>query len=282
MEVPAPVCNYRRGEYICTAVCHKISGSYRAKCREHLVKANIKTRNRVTRLAINNEELSVLRAEKLVKSRAAALLRMQKFRADRKLLLLSIENIEVQRIATTLDQIHDGKRIVQVDKVISPTIKKTDIKLKLQPEKITFSAPKPHLRTMQPLEDPEAILGNVIAAIRIVFPQCTSMVVKMLKSKAGDTAQITHTDYVPEVKPVQLKHLKAFHFSAIISIEHDTRLLISKAREEIEVPLHSMVLFRGDMLHAGAAYKTANSRLFISASSTSFPATDDVFLHYSK
>ena len=62
------------------------------------------------------------------------------------------------------------------------------------------------LRSMQPLRKPEAILGNVIVAISIVFPQCSNIIVKMLTSKAGDIAQVTHTDYVAETEPLAKLH----------------------------------------------------------------------------
>lgn len=172
--------------------------------------------------------------------------------------------------------------MVQVDSVISPAITKRDIKLKGKAELITFSSPPPHLRSMHLLKEPTKILGNVLAAIRIVFPQCSNIVVKMLTSEPGDVAQLTHTDYVPEKDPVTQLLLRAYHYSALISIEPNTRLLTSENRDEIDIPLHSMVLWRGDMLHAGAAYENRNSRLFISASSEARPATTDVQLHYAK
>jgi hypothetical protein len=127
---------------------------------------------------------------------------------------------------------------------------------------------------MQPIKDPGAIVGNVIAAIKIVLPQCTYVVVKMLKSEAGDTVQIAHTGYVPDAIPKPVTHLKAFHYSAM------TRLLINKSRDEITIPLHAMVFFRGDMLHAGAKYNFKNSRHFISASTATFPASDDFQLYF--
>ena len=87
---------------------------------------------------------------------------MKKFREDGRLKLLSIEDTEVRRIATALDKIHDGKKIIQVNDVIAPTVRTADIRLKQKAEKIIFFSPEPHLGTMQPVKDPAAILGNVL------------------------------------------------------------------------------------------------------------------------
>jgi hypothetical protein len=45
---------------------------------------------------------------------------MKKFRDDRRLKLLNIEDTEVKRIVKALDEIHDGKKIIQVNDVIAP------------------------------------------------------------------------------------------------------------------------------------------------------------------
>jgi hypothetical protein len=181
--------------------------------------------------------------------------------------LLNIQDTEVKRIVKALDEIHDGKKIIQVNDVIAPTVRTADIRL-AEGKENNFFSPEPHLRTMQPIKDPGAIVGNVIAAIKIVLPQCTYMVVKMLKSEAGDTVQIAHTGYVPDAIPKPVTHFKAFHYSAV------TRLLINKSRDEITIPLHAMVL------HAGAKYNIKNSRHFISASTATFPASDDFQLYF--
>jgi hypothetical protein len=101
---------------------------------------------------------------------------------------------------------------------------------------------------------------------------------KVLKSQAGDTPQTTHTDYVPPDMKIRIANLQEFHYSAVISIEENTRLLVGKSRSSVDIPLHGMIFFRGDMLHAGAGYITHNSRLFMSVSSRPFPATNDVSL----
>ena len=84
---------------------------------------------------------------------------------------------------------------------------------------------------------------------------------KLLHSEAGDTAQLTHTDYVPSnLQPSKLL-LKKFHYSAFISIEENTELLVGESRLVVKIPLYSIHFFRGDMLHAGAGNVIENSSL---------------------
>ena len=161
-----------------------------------------------------------------------------------------------------------------MDNVISETIDPTAIKLKGKVEPITICKEPPYKRTMQRLKKPEDILCDVLEAIKIAFSECYHIVVKLLKSEQGDTQQISHTDYVPQFN--SLRSLSHFHYSAIMNIEENTKLIVGES-EVVKIPLHSMLFFRGDMVHAGAEYEFCNTRLFFSASSDSFPATDDVF-----
>ena len=67
--------------------------------------------------------------------------------------------------------------------------------------------------------------------------------------------------------------------SGLISFQKNTRLLCHEENTEVDIPLHSMLLYRGDFSHAGAAYNKKNCRLFISLSSELYPQTEDVLLH---
>jgi hypothetical protein len=96
---------------------------------------------------------------------------------------------------------------------------------------------------------------------------------KLLKSQGGDTPQTTHTDYVPPDMKMCIANLQEFHYSAVISTEENIKILFGKSRSSVDIPLHGMIFFRGDMLHACASYLTDSSRLFMS-----FPATNDVSL----
>jgi hypothetical protein len=141
-------------------------------------------------------------------------------------------------------------------------------------ESITFSSPcGPYLRSMQEVSRKKfpLYISNIVAAVNVVFPLCRTVNLKVLKSQAGDTPQTTHTDYVPPDMKIRIANLQEFHYSAVISIEENTRLLVGKSRSSVDIPLHGMIFFRGDMLHAGAGDLNHNSRLLMSISSRSFP-----------
>ena len=270
------ICNYKRGNKSCTETCHETSGGIkRSKCKLHLAAANKSSRHR----AIKKSMASGLTGEGIqgIKdlSKRESLTRMRKYRTGRKALLDGIEDPIVKMIAVFLDGIKDNKKYVIVPDIISKDIVPEKIKLVGKIKRITFSDEGVRSkRTMQLVKDPKKILSDLMAAINLVFPACSAIEVKMLKSEAGDTEQLTHTDYVPGRIQTNLLHLNAFHYSAVISVEENTRLLVGKALEEVSIPLHSMIFFRGDMLHAGAAYSTSNRRLFLSASSKSFPTSE--------
>jgi hypothetical protein len=211
---------------------------------------------------------------------AASVKRTHKSEKERQYQLDLIEDPEIRRIAQILDRIKKKEAYVIVPDVIHPSTTIKDIKTTGPEHFITFgSATLPYKRTMQAIENPMDILSNVLAAMRHVFSKCNHLVVKLLKSKAGDAAQDIHTDFIPTTTTPSIKDLSAFHYSAIISFEENTRLLCHVEEKEVNIPLYSMLFFRGDFIHAGAAYAKMNRRIFISISSTSFPVTDDVFLH---
>ena len=53
---------------------------------------------------------------------------------------------------------------------------------------------------------------------------------------------------------------------------------VNQCRESVDIPLYSMLFFRGDMPHAGAGYSKTNHRLFLSVSLDKFPVTENVFI----
>jgi hypothetical protein len=59
--------------------------------------------------------------------------------------------------------------------------------------------------------------------------------------------------------------LDGFHYSAIIALQPEAHLLIGEKRERVDIPKDSMLFFRGDMPHAGGAYKKANARFYPSS-----------------
>ena len=233
--------------------------------------------------ALNTLEAPEAVAQRQSNKRVECAIRMQKCRAKRNKLLIEIENREVRRIAVILDTILSGEEYVIVPNAIPSNVKLSKTKLKGAAEPITLSSKgPPYLRSMQALQNPDAYVKNVIDAIKLVFPRCEYFKVKLLKSKAGDTEQMTHTDFVPKEPKKKMKDLKGFHFSGVISIQEGTKLLLGDTREPKDILLYSILFFRGDMRHAGSSYDKRNTRLFVSASSDSFPATDEVYLYNSK
>jgi hypothetical protein len=268
-------CNYRFGEKVCLKKCHETEGGrVTSKCKKHLNQAAKKSRNKLKRKVESSSMRDTLTASAAVTQ--AANERTQRSRSGRQDAIEGIQNENVKRMATVLDRMKDSRKYVIVANAVASTLKLEDFKLTGVAEPINFSNTiPPFLRTMQPLEDPSLHLSDVLEAIRSVFSGCCNITVKLLNSKAGDKAQDNHTDYVPEaVKPI--KSLSAFHYSALISLEENTTLLVGRGRKTVSIPLHSMIFFRGDMPHAGAGYTEENSRLFISASSDLFPVTDDI------
>jgi hypothetical protein len=71
---------------------------------------------------------------------------------------------------------------------------------------------------MQEVRKPDLYMNNVYAELSLVLPLCTKRKLKLLLSKAGDVAQITHTDYVPPGANFRITSLKEFHYSALIAI----------------------------------------------------------------
>jgi hypothetical protein len=271
------ICNYRFGSNVCLDECHKTDGGrVTSKCKKHLNQAAKKSRKKLIRKIEFTSPRDALIAKATENSEAKK--RTQRSRAGRQDAIETIQNDNVRRIATILNRMKDSRKYVMVANAVASTLKPEDFKLTGVAEPITFSNTlPPFLRTMQALEDPSVHLSDVLEAINSVFGGCCNIKAKLLNSKAGDTAQKNHTDNVPD-KTAPLKTLSSFHYSALISLEENTTLLVGKGRKTVSIPLHSMIFFRGDMTHAGAGYTEENSRLFISVSSAAFPATEDVSL----
>lgn len=248
-----------------------------AKCKLHLNKAAKKSNERLKKQKVKELSPATIRREE---KRAAldSKLRMRNFREERKRAILGMKNLSARRIATSLNSIRDNKKYVIVPNAVPASLNLSDIVLKGAKEPITFTDPEPpHTRSIQALNNPELVLSDILEAVKVVFRECKYIVAKMLVSKPGDKEQITHLDFVQDDFAI-IRTLSHFHFSAIISLEEGTELLVGKSRIPVSIPLHSMLFFRGDMPHAGAGYPLGNSRLFLSASSDTFPVTDDVYL----
>ena len=276
-QITMTICNYKFGNKVCLKECHKTDGGrVTSKCKKHLNQAAKKSRKKLRSKVESSSKKHALTA------RATEIFdannRQKKSRGGRQDAIEAIENDNVKRMAAVLNRMKDSRKYVIVANAVASTLKPEDFKLTGVAEPINFSnRTPPFLRTMQALEDPSVHLSDVLDAIKSVFSGCCNITVKLLKSKPGDIAQDKHTDYVPD-KATPIKSLSAFHYSALISLEDDTTLLVGRGSKTVSIPLHSMIFFRGDMPHAGDGYTEENSRLFISASSDLFPVTDDIAL----
>ena len=274
------LCNHKSTDGdVCLEKRHPLSGgTFRSKCTKHFAESNVASKERLAAKRLQDEDPGNLKLMEL-KSRSQSAIRMQVYRDVRLKGLESIRDSNVRRIAIILDAIKDNKNYVIVPNAIADIVNISNISLAGSPQGIAFSGEKPpYLRWMQSIKNAD-YLSDILKATQHVFPMCDHIVLKLLTSKAGDVEQATHEDFVPDESTGTMQNLKSFHFSAVISIQENTELLIGEIRLVVHIPMYSMLFFRGDMPHAGAGYLVENSRLLISASSKSFPKTDGVFLH---
>lgn len=272
MKTQPVICN----EKDCGKGVYKSKGEiFKFKCQDHHNEAE-----RIAKRRLRTRRLESADSENYVTTtRLKASLRMKKSRESRKSMLESIEDANVRRIATACDSIKTNRKWVLVSNALPSDFDSSKVKGKGRAMPINFVAAKiPATRTMQVLKNPETILTDVLSALKYVFPECVHVSVKILKSRPGDPPQLTHLDHQNHLRiPSKLSE---FHYSAIISIENGTCLLVGKTDEQVsyDIPIHSMLLFRGDLPHAGAGYASGNTRLFISLSSEKFKVADDVFI----
>lgn len=159
-----------------------------------------------------------------------------------------------------------------VPNTVSDKLTFQSIKPQGRAAKIIFSGEtRPDKRLQQNVSNTELIIPEVMEAIKMVFPVCKSINGKILRSMAGDVPQALHRDHAPTASTKAIKSLSSYHYSAVISFEDDTRLIIGE--KEIDIQRFSMLFYRGDMDHAGAGYTKCNGRLFLSISSKSFPVS---------
>ena len=219
----------------------------RSMCSKHFAAFNLagKVKKESEKIAaFTPEQLEVYKKKKTEES----LKRIQKSVDKRRAQLMSIENPEVQGIAQVLDRIKSKDDVIKSkDDVIVPDVIKPltlkDIKTTGPIEPTTFSTTRPYKRTMQIVSNPEDYMSNIMEVFRIVFSGYDKLVVKLLKSEAGDSAQTTHTDLVSDMTTRPITDLAAFYYSALIRFQTNTRLLYHEENTEVDIPLHSMLLF---------------------------------------
>jgi hypothetical protein len=131
---------------------------------------------------------------------------------------------------------------------------------------------------MQALTNAKDSMPKTLEALKTVFPDCTEMAVKIMRSVGDDTQESIHNDFTPTVTTKRMQNLKGFHYSGIISLRNDTKLIVGEENEPIDIPRASMLFFRGDIPHADASYNESNERIFLSISSHAFPVSEGVLL----
>jgi len=109
----------------------------------------------------------------------------------------------------------------------------------------------------------KSIKEYILSSIRSSYHIGTRRIGKMvlLHSEAGCQQQHWHTDYDPDV----LQGLAELPWGVVLAIENGTSLDIidPDTREPVSIQLlpGSLIFFRGDIVHAGAAYSGPNNRI---------------------
>lgn len=184
---------------------------------------------------------------------------------------------ETRRIAKKLMTFRKRSRPYVIVKDVIENIDVESIKLEGLFETIIFSNNASLKRMMCDISD-VSCAGNVLNALKVVFPGCNEVKVKLIRSYAGDIPQLTHTDFDTKLITNRVHDLKHFHYSAIIAIEDGTHLLTGIDSKRVDIPKNSMMLFRGDFPHAGGGYAKTNSRIFISISCPLAPLDSSVYI----
>jgi hypothetical protein len=179
------VCSYTLAK--CKSECLHITknGVVSKYCTYHVMKVSSRKKTK----AIVSFVESI---EKTEKSR----LRMKLHREKQKQVLEDIVDPEVQRIAVGMAKLRKKQRDFVIINSVIQTLDPESIELTGSAEPIDFTDSKaPVLRTMQEIEkSSEHLFANVINALKIVSPVCTLLKLKVIKSLANDTPQLTHTD----------------------------------------------------------------------------------------
>ena len=273
-------CAYKYGLVTCVLGRRSSTSGIDSKfCEKHHIEATRKRKRNTDRTkakTLTKEKL--LERQKKVKSESIQ--RTSAYRKRRKADLESILDEKIKSISTILDTIKTNQHYVVIPNVISKILTIDDIVLCGEIEPIDFTnVTGPVTRTMQAITNAKDFMPETIEALKRVFPECTEMEFKLLRSVAGDTQQRLHEDFTSTASTKRMQNLKGFHYSGIISLQNYTKLIVGENKELYNIARSSMLFFRGDMSHAGASYNELNERIFISISSHAFPVSDDVVLN---
>lgn len=176
----------------CQSICH-INAAKKpfAKCLKHLNDGKRLSEQKFRKRLETLDESGVLSKARGLKVKGLTALRMRKLRSDRKAVIFSIESENIRRLATKLNLVRGGLRYVVIQDAIPQSVTLGAIKTRGRISPITFSCSPPYLRTMRNVSNSLDIMPDLLEAIKIVFPDCLTIKVKLLHSEAGDTAQLT-------------------------------------------------------------------------------------------
>ena len=110
--------------------------------------------------------------------------------------------------------------------------------------------------------------NDLLSAIHDIFTD-SHIHLKVIYSLPGDVAQLQHTDMLDKYTQTTPQDRRKYHYSIIVAVCKNTKLIFEKVL--IDIPVGSMIIFRGDTPHAGAAYKNYNHRFFISIAHPLYP-----------
>ena len=131
---------------------------------------------------------------------------------------------------------------------------------------------------------PRGISKSLQKFIHKLFPEKQINDFVILKSKAGCQQQAAHTDYVP-TQEILYATDDEMPLLFLIALEENTKLcvwprshtLIQGARrrpikcEEVHMNAGDALVFRGDLVHAGASYDTDNVRIHVYLDTADIP-----------
>ena len=98
---------------------------------------------------------------------------------------------------------------------------------------------------MQAVQNAKGFMPEVLEALRVVFPDRTEIALKVIRSESGDTPQLTHNNFAPTHHTKMIQNLKGFHYSAIISFQNGTHLIVGEENKSMYIPRSSIVFFKG-------------------------------------
>lgn len=267
---PHPMCKYKHGTNQCQAERHTTSGGNVASlCTLHYKRSRSKRPK-----AKRSEDKDKQEVKRAKDARDKAKSRQQIQDA-----ITAIEDPRKKELCQQMARMKtEGIRHLIISDIVNE-IEARGIRRTGPKDPINFTDPSARVtRHMQLVSKPHIYIPHVLDALKFTFPGCTTVLVKLLTSTNNDPPQLTHTDFDLRHIHDRVSSLKHFHYSAIIALEPHTHILIGEERVRIDIPVNAMLLFRGDLPHAGGGYAEANARLFISLSSSFYPLSSAVYI----